>query len=252
MATTRALGTTLAPLSLGMVSMLPGECGETENRMTRRSSYWLSLVIVAIAVVCCGAVVLYVCKQSDIATIQRIASIGAIVAAITGFVALMVLVIYTRETYLLRVTAELQLESSIQPLVLLEILAEERPIGEPPVIQNLQLRNIGAGPAFGAIVAPINGHELSLSVSDVPLIEAGECQIVTATIVYACNEKRSGEFALAILGDALFKGKFPSDPSVLVDFRSISQKLYRVTQKITKPDLQTIRTEFISMTLISD
>lgn len=118
--------------------------------------------------------------------------------------------------------------------------------------RNLQLRNIGGGPAFDAIVAPIHGHELSLSVSDVRLIEAGKCQIVTATIVYSGNEKQNGEFALATLGDALFKRKFPSDPNVSVDFRSISQKLYRDTQKITKPDLQTIRAEFLSMRLISD
>jgi hypothetical protein len=85
--------------------------------------------------------------------LDRFTALGTAASAIGSFSAFLLLVFYTRETYLLRKRSEDQVEIQIRPVVILW-LDISTPTGsylEDP----LQFRNVGPGPAFNVAASTI-------------------------------------------------------------------------------------------------
>ena len=80
------------------------------------------------------------------------------------FVTLVVLIIYTIGTYLLRASAEKQIETSYRPIIILE--------KTPP--DKLLVRNIGSGPAFAVQVEPLVRAEYEVKFKKIPLVEVNK------------------------------------------------------------------------------
>jgi hypothetical protein len=77
--------------------------------MSKQSSLWFAVGTVALGVLLAVAAVVYGLKLSDTDG-QKLGSVATAAAALAGFIGLVVLVIYTRETFLLRKVAEEQNE----------------------------------------------------------------------------------------------------------------------------------------------
>ena len=88
--------------------------------MTKSQSFWLMIAAIvatvapSVAIIACGV-------RSSGTTIERYSSIGTVVAAWVGFVGLVILLVYTREAFLLRKTAEQQNENAVRPILLFEL-----------------------------------------------------------------------------------------------------------------------------------
>jgi hypothetical protein len=221
--------------------------------MSKESSLLFSVATVAAVVFLVAAAVFYI-RGLPIGDGEKLGHSATAVAAIVGFVGLVVLVVYTRETFLLRLTAEAQLETSAGPVVLFDLSTKEWKLNETLALNDLTLRNIGLGPAFNVSVARIHGRDLDLLIPGLPLIEAKKVAIVQEAKVLLKTEdqdggvkgsKRGGRFALARVRDAIEKGELPSDPNVTVEFQSASGKRYRVMQTITRLEPHGVRTDFV-------
>lgn len=223
--------------------------------MSKRASFWFALSAVAATVVLAVGAVLFTLRLSD-SDAQRLGGAGTAVAAVGGLVGLVVLIVYTRETLLLRLTAEQQLENGSRPVVLFELSTKDWKLDEPLALRDCCLRNIGFGPAFNVTVAPIHGIDLDLLIPAISLIEAKGTSIVqnpTVRLKVQDPERsvegsnRGGNFALARLREAIRDEEFPADPTVTVEFHSVSGKRYRVTETITRLEPHGVRTDFVRM-----
>ncbi len=215
--------------------------------MTKHRSLWFAVAVI-IAALAIGLAVFFELRLSERDTVERLGNIGAVEAAIAGFFALLVLVVYTRETFLLRLSAGQQLEGSIRPVVLLEITTEK--VGPDPLaVRSIQLKNVGSGSAFDVRTAPLLATDTRFEIPIIPLIEANTSQTpeVIATGLDGSNRQAGQAFVLSLLEHAICKAKLPPNLSVSIGFRSLSGNSYRVNQKINNFDGQSIRIDFISM-----
>ncbi len=126
--------------------------------MNRQSSFWFAFGTIAIAFVAVVTVVVYGLLVSDAAG-QKLGIIGTAAAGVVGLVGLLVLVVYTRETFLLRKTAEEQNEANIKPVVRLDLSSTNDKSTEPMKL-TFRLENVGVGPALNIKVEPLvySGH----------------------------------------------------------------------------------------------
>ena len=199
--------------------------------MNKSSSLWFAVVAAAFAIVLALSAVIYV-QYSPSTELQRLGSIGAAVAAATGFVGLLVLIVYTRETFLLRRTAENQNENGIKPIVTLDVSTNEVDLGQPLSFAPIRFKNIGTGPAFNVTTKPIVGSGVEMRIQDVPLLEANEACVLAFTILQAGQPCPNG-LALQLLRHHLQEGNFPAQMTVEMECDGLSGKRYRTLHEIT-------------------
>lgn len=211
--------------------------------MNKRSSFWFAVVAATSAVVL--ALELAVCEQrsSDI-ELQRFGNIGTSVAAVAGFVGLLVLIVYTRETFLLRKTAEDQNETNIKPVVTLDVSTIEVGLGQPLSFAPLRLKNIGTGPAFNVKAKPIVGNGVEMRIRDVPLLGANESCVIAFTILQA-GQPCANSLEEPLLREHLERGNFPQQMTVELKCDGLSGRRYRTLHEITyAPHARAVRTSF--------
>lgn len=86
--------------------------------MGKTRSFVVEIVTIATAVASAAIAWHYGQEMSDPTSLQKFGNSATAVAAVMGFVGVVVLVVYTRETYLLRVTAQEQNENAVKPILL--------------------------------------------------------------------------------------------------------------------------------------
>ena len=179
--------------------------------------------------------------------IQRTANQVTAIASVLG---LLVLVVYTTETYLLRKTAEAQVETQTMPVVLFDLASESPEVGQPMRLNQPRLRNIGKGPAFEISVRKIFGaNETSLEFQDMPmsLIEA-QRDICPSFLIAESGQYGGMSTQLSLLRDLFEQGKLPACFRVEVDFKSLSGTRYQTRhQVIYDSQSKQVRTTFLKI-----
>jgi len=217
-------------------SKVRGELGVerkgTIPMLKKFSSYvvFLTAGIVAVASV---TIWIYASNLRD-AHVLRISSIGNLITMVVGFIGLIVLVVYTKETYLLRRAAEEQTENGIKPVIRLTISSREVGLAENMAIETMALTNVGMGPAFNVAVSPISGIDVKLQFDVMPIIESRE------TVRLAFHILQSGEYngmsrQVTLLEHLMQKGNFPEEMKVTAEFESVSGQWYRALHQVRNP-----------------
>jgi hypothetical protein len=168
------------------------------------------------------------------AVIQRHSQLATVAAALGGVIGVLVLVFYTKETYLLRKAAEGQTENSVKPVVLLDIASIDVPLGTPMRLKQPAVENVGTGPAFNVTVKPLIGTDVRVTFTTVRLIPAQQQQALDFTITQ--NDTVNGMAKnLALLGDLFQRSDtLPERIAAVVEFDSITGKRYRTVHEINK------------------
>ena len=197
----------------------------------------VATVAPSIAIIACGV-------RSSGTTIERYSSIGTVVAAWIGFVGLVVLLVYTREAFLLRKTAEQQNENAVRPIVLLDLSPEDSVLGGIMKLKDAALRNIGNGSAFDVAVKPITSGEVAVEFIDVPLLEMKEHRPLKFEIIE--NGQKNGVSTWTVKLTCLIVGKkLPQKITASVEFDSITGKRYRTVHNIDyDADTKSLQTRF--------
>jgi hypothetical protein len=198
--------------------------------MTKQSSFWFAVAAVALGVLLAVAAVLYGFGLSD-TNGQKLVSSATAVAAVVGFVGLLVLVVYTRETFLLRKVAEEQNESTIRPIVRLDFHSTNDASTDPTLGLVFRLENVGSGPALKVSVQPIVslGHDIDIKILEESLIES-KCSV-------PCRMVQGGSYIPGKDRTLYFVGldiqnKFPESLPATIEFHSLSGRRYRTTHEI--------------------
>ena len=194
-------------------------------------------VALSFALAACGV-------RSSGTTIERYSSIGTVVAAWIGFVGLVVLLVYTREAFLLRKTAEQQNENAVKPIVLLDLSSEDSALGGTMKLKDPALRNIGNGSAFDIAVKSLTSGEVAVEFIDMPLLEVKEHRPLKFEIVE--NGQKNGVSTWTVKLTSLIVGKkLPQKITASVEFASITGKRYRTLHNISYDDkAKSLRTSF--------
>ena len=223
----------------------------------RCNGYGFLIVIVIGLALCVWA---WCCGQSltDGAPIQRFSASAAAVAAVVGFLAFAALVFYTNETRCQRKVAENQvkaaedqLEASIKPVVLFDIASGEYVPGQRLSLNAPQLRNIGLGPAFGVVVDPIVGTDVSLNIECVPLIESKDKECCSWSIAQGGQHGGMARQP-ALLDEQFDQGKIPDGTQVVVHCKGLSGRRYHSLHEIRIDPTVRIWTEFVRLESTKD
>ncbi len=195
----------------------------------REGKYGVAILLFTIVLALCIGAGCYVQSLTDCAAIQRFSAIATAAAAIGGIAASLALVIYTIETQLLRKASEEQLEvskeqleGSMMPVVLLEIVSENRDGDQPPSVKKQQFRNIGTGPAFDVTVEPVAGRsEWVLSIEGVHVIESNGTVPAVCSVRQDVLHGHAGDVAERFAND-----NFPHGTQMIVKCRGLSGRGY--------------------------
>jgi len=158
----------------------------------------------------------------------RFDALSTAATAVGSFLAFIVLVIYTRETYLLRkrseeqvAAAQLQMENQQRPVVVFELSNAEVALGTPLQLSPPSLRNVGPGPAFNISIGTVKANGHALEFDGVPALLSGATSAVTFYL--SANGQRSGlSRCLSNLAHEVTSGTFPSPFRVIVKFDGLS------------------------------
>lgn len=188
------------------------------------------IVVVAVILAVIGFVVW---AATGNATNDQVQRNGTLVAAVCGLIGIIVLVFYTRETFLLRKTAERQLDASEKPVLLFGLSSTNFQSGTPVALLEPTIRNIGSGPAFNVVIEPLRGDgvEVQFRLPNVPDIE-GKQQIPLKLFITQGGQTNGMSGWLSLLADLIRRDKFPKDMIVAVQFDSISGKTYRSRNRV--------------------
>jgi hypothetical protein len=166
------------------------------------------------------------------ALIQRHSNLGTALAALGGVVGVLVLILYTKETYLLRKAAEQQTEDIVKPVLLIEFVSIDVGLTVPLQLKYPTIANEGVGPAFNVRIQPLIGRGVLLEFGDVRLLGVGKSSQLDFTIV---QDGQISGFArdLTLLGDYFGReGAFADRMTMAIDCISITGKCYRTVHEI--------------------
>jgi len=206
-------------------------CVPVHKKMWRKGADFCKIAtIVAIGVILTLAV--WAMSLTD-SQLRRFADIGTLITAIGGWIGIIFLIAYTRETYLLRKTAERQLESAEKPILLLDISSIDSQLGEQMNLRQPEIRNIGSGPAFNVLIEPIEYEDLKVQfrLPNVTYIEGKQRLPLTPFITQGGQASGLSQY-LQLLTDLICKNKLPTEMTVAVWFDSITGKMYRALNRI--------------------
>jgi hypothetical protein len=218
--------------------------------MSRASSCRFAVGAIVIFIAITAVVLVYVHQLSE-ADVQRLGKIGTAIAAVAGFLGFIVLVVYTRETFLLRLAAEEQNEINTKPVLRFDLSTKEVAVGEEMKLANMDLKNVGAGPAFNVKVMPILGDGVKMEVEEQPeltLIEAkGQVDLKFLISQDGIRSGMSGRDTR--LMDLIKRGKFPAKMPVTVEYNGLSRdKLFRTLHEIRyEAGAKRLRTSFCGL-----
>jgi hypothetical protein len=117
--------------------------------MSKQSSFSFAIGTVAVGILLAVAAAVYGFRLSD-SDGQKLGGVATAVGAVAGFIGLVVLVVYTREAFLLRKVAEEQNEGNIRPIVRLDFHSTNDKSTDPTLDLVFRLENVGIGPALRA------------------------------------------------------------------------------------------------------
>jgi hypothetical protein len=178
--------------------------------------------------------------------LQKIGSICTVVTALVGIVGVGVLVIYTRETFILRKAAEEQNETDLMPVLRLDLHSTNDKSTDPLDIV-FQIENIGYGPAVRASVQPIVSPSHKI---DIRILEDSLIQERTAV---RCRMEQNGSYIPGKDRTLYFlkldvQNKFPESLFSAIEFQSLSGRRYRTHHEILwDKNENMLRTEFRGM-----
>lgn len=193
----------------------------------------IATVVAIVAVILAPALVWAVFGSSTDSQVQRHGAIGTLMAAVSGVIGIVVLIVYTRETYLLRKTAERQLEAAEKPVLLFGLSSTDFQLGTPMELLEPTIRNIGQGPAFNVVIEPMKGEgvEVQFRLPNVPYIE-GKQQLPLQLFITQDGRANGMSGWLSLLADLIRRNKFPTDMTVTVQFDTIAGKTYRSRNRV--------------------
>lgn len=158
---------------------------------------------------------------------------------------------YTRETAELRKAAQRQNELAYQPIVILDVKSKDRNLGEPVVLEDLMLHNIGCGPAFDVHILPIEWSGVRIEFEKQSLVAQGKsCQVRFRIFDHG---QASGMPIPPLLLKKLqsFKNENPESPGIDVDvsYTAVNGKRYVSHHTLSfDSDSRAVSTTFKSLT----
>lgn len=212
--------------------------------MNKNTSWWFAIGTISLGVLLAVAAVVYGLGLPD-TNGQKLGSVATAVAAVESFIGLVVLVVYTRETFLLRKVAEDQNEGNIKPLVRLDFHSTNDGLDLV-----FQLENIGIGPALQVKVQSIlsSKHAIDIRILEESLIQSKGS--------VSCRIEHNGYYIVS--KDSMLysiehdvQTKFPESLPATIEFQSLSGRRYRTSHEILWDKRENIlRTEVRSFELI--
>lgn len=193
------------------------------------------IALAAAALVIVTLVVVWTASRSSTDTqLQRFGAIGTLIAGFVGVIGILVLIVYTRDTYLLRKTAELQLEATEKPVLLFGLSSTDFQLGKPMELMEPTIRNIGPGPAFNIVIEPMKGDgvEVQFRLPNVPYIESNQ-QLSLKIFITQEGETNGMSGWLSLLANLISRDQFPNDMIVAVQFDGIAGKTYRSRNRVS-------------------
>jgi len=109
-------------------------------------------------------------------TLQQAQAWASLIIAAATVLTLIVLIVYTRETYRLRREAQAQTNHTVKPIVMLEGATDLPVVGEAANMPAFQavLRNLGLGAAFNIDVEPLCGPNTKIVFRQMTSLAAGD------------------------------------------------------------------------------
>jgi len=187
---------------------------------------------------------IWVCGQKiDNTTAQQWEGIAAAETALASCVGLLTLVIYTRETFLLRKVAEAQNEALVMPVVIPRFSLKD---SQPHDTSQLDAKNIGQGPAFNVCILPISWNGLKVVFEEIAMIESGAQSPAPFLI---SQESEYGGYARqpVLLAQLIKRPEFPPQTVVVIECRSLSGERYRTIHQIHYATNEPLRIEFVTI-----
>lgn len=218
--------------------------------MSKESSLLFAIGTVTVGILLAVAAVVWGLRLSDI-DCQKLGGVATAVAAVAGFIGLVVLVVYTRETFLLRKVSEEQTEGNIKPIVRLDFCSTNDQSTDPTLELVFRLENVGMGPALKVSVQPIvsSAHNIDIRILEESLIQSkGSVQ---------CRMEQNGSYIPGKDRTLYFVGldiqnKFPESLPATIEFQSLSGRRYRTTHEILWDKREKLlRTELRSIEAVS-
>lgn len=216
--------------------------------MSTKSSLAISCAIVVAALVAVGCLAWWAQVHGG-PTLEKWSGIGSAASAVVGIFTLIVIVVYTRETFLLRIAADEQAEAQLRPVVLVEIAAPPSPRSCPIAIRTTKIQNAGVGMAFNVRVEALRCRDAEVEFTPPANLPAGETAPLEFEILR--GGERNGCSTLPNLFGHLFEAAvLPPEISCAVTYESLSGRRYRTTQRIVFSDDRSVVTRFCKLEAI--
>jgi hypothetical protein len=179
--------------------------------------------------------------------LQHLARIAGFAAAFADVFGIIVLIVYARETYLLRKTAEKQLATAEKPMIVFGLTSADYQLGTPMKLLEPTIRNIGSGPAFNVVIEPMKGSgvEVQFRLPNVPYIDTKQT-LPLRPFITQDGQANGLSGWLSLLEDLISTGRVPADSIIGVKFDSSSGMKYQSRNRIRYDP----RMKLVSTTLI--
>lgn len=202
-------------------------------RLSKTISFRLMMAALAVGSVSIATTVFYAEFLAD-TRLSRFSAQVTGATALGGFLAFLALVVYTRETYHLRLAAEHQVEATSKAVLVLRVASAATPSEIHRRIDPISLTNVGTGPAFSILVDSLKGGdvEVEMRLSPSLVVKAGEQVSLTFCILQGGTTNGMSR-SMALLVDLFTRQSWPQSQNVGVTFESISGMRYRTQHAVT-------------------
>lgn len=208
--------------------------------MQLRSAGWSAAVVIAAFIGAAIAIRLAWIYATSAAVepgqgdLDRFTAFSTATAAIGSIFAFVVLIIYTRETLLLRRTSERQLEATYRPILVFSLASADSDLGQSMKLQAPHIANVGLGPAFQVTIQTMkgrDGEEVEFRLPSGPYVEA-YTQVQLEAHILQYGQATGMSRSLSLLADLFQRGTFPEEMTVCVKCDSVSDKEYRTYHRV--------------------
>jgi hypothetical protein len=162
---------------------------------------------------------------------------ASLIIAAATVLTLIVLIIYTRETYRLRKEAQAQTDQTIKPIVMLEGASDLPVIGEGANMPAFKavLRNLGLGAAFNIEVEPLCGPNTKIEFRHTTSLAAGDRQPIWMRIWE--DQRLADTVAYQSIQRMFHNHQLTSHASGVIRYSDVNGKRYRTVMTYHYDDL---------------
>ena len=175
------------------------------------------------------------------------ANLASVVTAFAAVITMATLIWYTVQTFLLRKAAQRQNEIAVMPVLVLEFESEERALAGLMKLEDLQLRNIGNGPAFNIQMETIAGVDSEVRFDVVHVLDKAAVEKL-GFIIWQGGKTSGFSREMVLLASIITSGQLGAETNVAATFSDSAGIQYRSNHVIRyDPAAKKTTTAFVEL-----